>query len=42
MVKPNDLKDKTVDRPLDENKVEDQVNNLKEEQKESDAKKDKE
>ncbi|MFP7470622.1 hypothetical protein SFC55_06400 [Niallia taxi] len=42
MVKPNDLKDKTVDRPLDDKKVEEQVKNIKENNNESDEKKNKE
>jgi len=42
MVKPNDLKDKTVDRPLDNEKVQEQVKNIKEDKTESDEQKDKE
>jgi hypothetical protein len=42
MVKPNDLKDKTVDRPLDDEKVKEQVKNIKEDKTESNEQKDKE
>lgn len=42
MVKPNNLKDKTVDRPLDDEKVKEQVKNIKEDKTETNEQKDKE